>query len=90
MSATSLMCTYLFGTFELVRAAVEGYTSIAKGLLSRIESVATAAITVVEYMMDHTIRLVVDLVKQYEKELFDMLYNALFGSDKSFWCHKLW
>lgn len=90
MSATSLMCTYLFGTFELIRAAVEGYTSIAKGLLSRIESVATAAITVVEYMMDHTIRLVVDLVKQYEKELFDMLYNALFGSDKSFWCHKLW
>lgn len=90
MSATSLMCTYLFGTFELIRAAIEGYTSIAKGLLSRIESVATAAITVVEYMMDHTIRLVVDMVKQYEKELFDMLYNALFGSDKSFWCHKLW
>jgi hypothetical protein len=74
----------------LIRAAIEGYSALAKGLLNRIESVATAAITVAEYMMDHTIKLIVDLVKQYEKELFDMLYNALFGTDKSFWCHRLW
>lgn len=90
MSATSLMCTYLYGSLELIRAAIEGYSALAKGLLNRIESVATAAITVAEYMMDHTIKLIVDLVKQYEKELFDMLYNALFGTDKSFWCHRLW
>lgn len=90
MSATSLMCTYLYGTFELIRAALEGYSALAKGLLNRIESVATAAITVAEYMIDHTIKLIIDLVKQYEKELFDMLYNALFGTDKSFWCHRLW
>lgn len=90
MSATSLMCTYLYGTFELIRAALEGYSALARGLLNRIESVATAAITVAEYMMDHTIKLIVDLVKQYEKELFDMLYNMLFGDKKEFWCHRLW
>ena len=53
MSATSLMCTYLYGSLELIRAAIEGYSALAKGLLNRIESVATAAITVAEYMMDH-------------------------------------
>lgn len=90
MSATSLMCTYLYGTFELIRAAIEGYSALAKGMLNRIESVAQAAINVAEYMMDHTIKLIIDMVKQYEKELFDMLYNALFGTDKSFWCHRLW
>jgi hypothetical protein len=84
MSATSLMCTYLYGTFELIRAALEGYSALARGLLNRIESVATAAITVAEYMMDHTIKLIIDLVKQYEKELFDMLYNMLFGDKKEF------
>ena len=90
MSATSLMCTYLYGSLELIRAAIEGYSALAKGLLNRIESVATAAITVAEYMMDHTIKLIVDLVKQYEKELFDMLYNALLNQllDPDSWLMK--
>ena len=30
------------------------------------------------------------MVKVYEKELFDMLYESIFGTDKSFWCHRLW
>lgn len=90
MKVTSLICTYLYGVLSLVKAGVESIIKAAKNLLKGIDKIAQAAITVCRYTIDVTMDTIIKLVKQYEKELFDMLYDALFGSDKSFWCHRLW
>lgn len=90
MKVTSLICTYLYGTLSIIKAALEGYTAAAKNLLEGIDKIATAAITVCNFMIDTVIDTTIKLVKQYEKELFDMLYEWIFGTDKSFWCNRLW
>lgn len=90
MGYASLVCTYLYGAFIAVKATIEGLTQAAKGILKRIDTLVSTLMTTITYMINTTMRTVINLVKQYEKELFDMLYNAIFGEDKSFWCNKLW
>ena len=90
MKLASLMCTYIYGSLAIVKAAIEGYRTVAKSLLKRIDAVAQAAITTIRYALDTEIETIINLVKVYEKELFDMLYDALFGDKKEFWCNRLW
>lgn len=90
MKVVSLICTYLYGTLSLIKATVEGFIKLAKNLLKGIDKIAQAALTVCRFTIDTAIDTTIKIVKQYEKELFDMLYEAIFGSDKSFWCHRLW
>ena len=90
MGYASLVCTYLYGAFIAVKATIEGLTQAAKGILKRIDTLVSTLMTTITYMINTTMRTVINLVKQYEKELFDMLYNAIFGEDKTFWCNKLW
>lgn len=90
MGFASLVCTYLYGTIAVIRTALEAYTKLAKNLIKKLDTLASSLMTTVTYVINATMRTIVNLVKQYEKELFDMLYNAVFGTDKSFWCNKLW
>ena len=90
MGFTSLVCTYLYGSFAVIKAALTGYCNVAKNLLKRIDTIVSTLMTTVNYIINATIRTVSNMVKQYEKELFDLLYSAVFGMDKSFWCNKLW
>lgn len=90
MGFTSLVCTYLYGSFAVIKAALTGYCNVAKNLLKRIDTIVSTMMTTVNYIINATIRTVSNMVKQYEKELFDLLYSAVFGMDKSFWCNKLW
>lgn len=84
------MCTYLYGSLSIIKAAVEGYMTVAKSILKRIDALAQAALTVARYTIDVAVNTTINLVKMYEKQLFDMLYEAIFGTDKSFWCSRLW
>ena len=90
MSVTSLICTYLYGSLAIIRATIETSIKMSKNLLEGLNKVAQAAITVCRYTIDVAINTTVKLVKQYEKELFDMLYESLFGEKKTVWCHRLW
>lgn len=90
MGFTSLVCTYLYGSFAVIKAALTGYCNVAKNLLKRIDTFVSTMMTTVNYIINATIRTVSNMVRQYEKELFDLLYSAIFGMDKSFWCNKLW
>lgn len=90
MGVASLVCTYLYGSFAVIKTALEAYVHVAKNLIKRIDSLATTLMSTVTYVINSTMRVMINLVKQYEKELFDMLYNALFGEDRSFWCGRLW
>lgn len=90
MGFASLVCTYLYGTFAVIKTALEGFTKLAKNLIKRLDTLATTLMTTVRYTINATMRTIINLVKQYEKELFDLLYDAVFGTDKSFWCNRLW
>ena len=90
MKIASLICTYLYGTLAIIKTAVEGYIGLAKGILKRLDSAAQAAITTCRFVIDTAISTTVNLVKEYEKELIDMLYDSIFGTDKTVWCNRLW
>lgn len=90
MGFASLVCTYLYGTFAVIKTALETFTKLAKNLIKKIDTLASTLMTTVTYTINATMRTIVNLVKQYEKELFDLLYNSVFGTDKSFWCNRLW
>lgn len=90
MKTASMICTYLYGSLSLIKGTIEGYIRLAKNILKGIDKIAAAALTTVRYTIDVSIKTIVNMVKVYEKELFDMLYESIFGTDKSFWCHRLW
>lgn len=90
MGYASLVCTYLYGTFAGIKTVIESYCNVAKNILKRIDTLISTLMTTVTYTINSTMRTMINLVKQYEKELFDMLYDAVFGKDRSFWCNRLW
>lgn len=90
MKVASMVCTYLYGSLSAIKTVIETYIKVAKNLIKRLDAVAQAAATTIRYTIDTTINTIVNMVKVYEKELFDMLYDSIFGSDRSFWCNRLW
>jgi len=90
MGVPSLICTYLYGSFMVIKNALEGYLQVAKNMLKRVDTLAMALMNTCRIMMDTTMTVMIKMVKQYEKELMDMIYNSIFGTDRSFWCNKLW
>lgn len=90
MGVASLVCTYLYGSLELIRTTVEGFIQIAKNLIKKVDSLAAALMNTCRILMDKTMSVMIKLVKQYEKELMDMLYSATLGKIDWLWCGKLW
>lgn len=90
MGVASLICTYLYGALATVRAAVEGFIQVAKNLIKKVDSLATALMNTCRILMDKTMSVMIKLVKQYEKELMDMIYSATLGKIDWLWCGKLW
>lgn len=90
MGYASLVCTYLYGSFAILKAAIETYIHVAKNVLKLLDTLVSTINSTINYVINSTLRLIINMVKQFEKELFDMLYSYLFGEDKSFWCNKLW
>lgn len=90
MGVASLICTYLYGSLELIRTTVEGFIQIAKNLIKKVDSLAAALMNTCRILMDKTMSVMIKLVKQYEKELMDMLYSATLGKIDWLWCGKLW
>lgn len=90
MGVASLICTYLYGALAIVRTTVEGFVQIAKNLIKKVDSLAAALMNTCRILMDKTMSVMIKLVKQYEKELMDMLYSATLGKIDWLWCGKLW
>lgn len=87
MDFSTIVCTYIYGSFQVMVAALEAYQKIAKGTLERLESLAQAAITFYEFTVQKAVETIINLVKIYEKKLVDMIYSP----DKdSIWCNRLW
>ena len=75
MSVTSLICTYIYGTFQVICGAIEAYQEMAKGLLEKIEALAQSLITLWNYTVAKLIETTVDAVRLYQKKLADMIYD---------------
>lgn len=87
MGFSEVVCTYIYGTFELIVGAIEALQEMGKAMLDRIESLAQALLTLWNFTIEKLVVFAIDVVKTYEKKLVDMIYNA---SKSEFWCSKLW
>lgn len=92
MGLASLVCTYLYGSFMVIKNTLEGYIRIAKNLIKKVDKLATTIMNLVRSLIDKTMSTMLKLIKQYEKELIDMITDAigLTGKDHWFWCNRLW
>lgn len=91
MSVTSLICTYIYGTFQVICGAIEAYQEMAKGMLEKIEVLAQSLITLWNYSVAKLIETAIDAVRLYQKKLADMIYDpsAQDGAGHNIWCHRL-
>lgn len=91
MSITSLICTYIYGTFQVICGAIEAYQEMAKGMLEKIEVLAQSLITLWNYTVAKLIETTIDAVRLYQKKLADMIYDpsSKDGAGHSVWCHRL-
>lgn len=91
MSVTSLICTYIYGTFQVICGAIEAYQEMAKGMLEKIEALAQSLITLWNYTVAKLIETAVDAVRLYQKKLADMIYDpsAQDSAGHNIWCNRL-
>lgn len=93
MGFTSLICTYLYGTYKAIQTALESYVRIAKNLIKKVDTLATTIMNVVRTMINSSLSTLIKIVKQYEKELIDMIVDASGlnkGAFHDIWCNQLW
>lgn len=86
MGITTIICTYIYGSFLIIKNVLEIGMQAAKTLLTLINNVVTALMTTITGVIDPAISVVINLVKVFEKKLMDMIF-AINGD--SIWCNKL-
>lgn len=92
MGFSTLVCSYIYGTFETIVGALESYIKLAKGTLNRIESLSQAAWTFWKYTVEKAVETIINLIKTYEKKLVDMIWDPSSEDalGHSIWCSRLW
>lgn len=87
MGFTEIMCTYVYGTYQIIVGAFEAYQEMAKAMVTRIESLAMALITLWNYSIEALVQTCINFIKILEKKLVDMIYNP---TGSKIWCSHLW
>lgn len=86
MNVTEIICEYIYGSFLIIKNALDVGISAAKGVLKLIDSVVVAALNTLLYSMNPMINTIINLVKVYQKKLVDIIFGK---SDDHIWCHRL-
>lgn len=92
MGFSTIVCSYIYGTFEVLVGALEGFINVAKGTITRLESIAQAGWTLWKYTVEKFVETTINLIKVYEKKLVDMIYDPS-NEDAlghGIWCSRLW
>lgn len=92
MGFSTIVCSYIYGTFEVLVGALEGFINAAKGTITRLESIAQAGWTLWKYTIEKFVQTTINLIQVYEKKIVDMIYDPS-NEDAlghGIWCSRLW
>lgn len=77
MGVTKLICTYIYGSFLVIKTAVMAGVEMAKKVLELTDAIIAAALFVITYTIGPAINLIINAVKVVQKRLVDALANML-------------
>lgn len=99
MSAGTIFCEYIYGTFLLVSAALEVGMALAKTTLDMLSTMFDAIMTLFKYTIDVAVSTIIDGVRVLQKKLVDLLWDGYkeeldengkpTGKKKSKFCNNL-
>lgn len=89
MGIGTLICTYVYGSFLIIKTVLEAYTTLAKNVLKRIDALLTVVMSTLEYTISAAITVIVNTVQMVMKQLGSLLTFGMGGSSDSLWCSKL-
>lgn len=89
MGFGTFVCTYIYGSFLIVKTALEAYTTLAKNVLKRIDALLTVVTSTIELTIDAAITIIINTVQMVMKQLGSLLTGGMGGSPDSIWCNRL-
>lgn len=81
MSPASIICSYVYQSFLVVKAALEGYIPLAKEMLKMLDALYNSALNLIKYVYETMLETIVDGIKVFQKYITDLIMG---GSNKIF------
>lgn len=83
MGITAAICTYIYGSFLVIKTALTAGITMAKNVLKLVDTVIVAVLTTITYSIGPIINTVINAIKVVQKQLVDMLLPS---GDDHWWC----
>ena len=83
MGITAAICTYIYGSFLVIKTALTAGITMAKNVLKLVDTVIVAVLTTITYSIGPIINTVINTIKVVQKQLVDMLLPS---GDDHWWC----
>lgn len=95
MSAGSIFCEYIYGSFLLVSAALEVGMSLAKTTLNMLSAMFDACLNLFRFTIDVAVETIINGVRVLQKKLVDLIWDGYktdpkTGKKKSKFCNNLY
>lgn len=88
MSPASIFCTYIYGSFLVVKAALEIALALAKTTLNMLNALFDAFISYARTILDVALELIIDTIKVLQKHLLDLI--PIFNLKGTAFCSNLY
>ena len=91
MGIGDMICEYIYGSFLLIKAALEVAQKTSKALLKALDTLFNTLISLCRFVIDIGIKTVLDAIRVFQKWLVDQLLNFDFSAlcDGMFKCSAL-
>lgn len=90
MSPAQIFCSYIYGAFVVVDAALEIGMKLAQTLLNTLNAFFDAVINLFKYVIDKTVAAILDEVRVLQKKLVDLIWDGYKDDKKSPFCSNLY
>ena len=91
MGIGDMICEYIYGSFLLIKAALEVAQKTSKALLKALDTLFNTLVSLCRFVIDIGIKTVLDAIRVFQKWLVDQLLNFDFSAlcDGMFKCTAL-
>ena len=91
MGIGDMICEYIYGSFLLIKAALEVAQKTSKALLKALDTLFNTLVSLCRFVIDIGIKTVLDAIRVFQKWLVDQLLNFDFSAlcDGMFKCSAL-
>ena len=86
MGVTAAICTYIYGSFLVIKTALTAGINMAKNVLKLVDAVIVTVINMITYTITPAINIIINAIKVVQKKLIEMLS---FKIDNTIFCRGI-